>query len=142
MRKTYPNSTLAHEIRFVYHQHIKHDLQYARLECLGSGLHLREEELEGIESHPLGIDVRFSVMCREVTKDAKGEERAYTCDETAQPETHEPFFTECELLALYGWYDQFSQYTLQCRVLFKGLNTSSLSETLRVEKPTHPVHAL
>ena len=54
---TYPDATPAQEIPFVHHQHVKDDLQHARLEYFGGGLHLREEELKRVESHPLEIDV-------------------------------------------------------------------------------------
>jgi hypothetical protein len=58
--RAYPDGTLAQEIPFVHHQHVKHDLQHAGFEYFGGGLDLREEELERVESHPLEIE---SVPC-------------------------------------------------------------------------------
>lgn len=118
--QTYPGATFPQEIPFVHHQHVEHDLQHAQPEYFRGRLHLCEEKLEGVESHPLGFLVQYRVSV------AIGQ-RTYACDQTIEPETNEPLFTEHELFTFDGWHDQFTQYTFQRRILLKGLSTSCMS---------------
>ena len=81
---THTDTRIGKEVTLVYHKHVEHDLQHAKLEHFRSRLDLAQKQLERVERHA-------------------------SCNEAAQAETHESLLAQYQFFALYRRHDQLPE---------------------------------